>query len=353
MPQCLASGCTCGTFQNMRRISLVFLASILWCCPVLAQRLSIYAIDTEGGKAVLIVTPQKESLLVDAGWPFDARDAERIVEAAKDAGVSRIDYLLVTHYHIDHAGGVPWLLRKLPVSHVIDHGQSVERDNQGTQLYAAYQRATADIPHTMARPGDTIPLKGVEIEVVTSAGVQLKNGVAGESENTLCRDAVTKAPENDENDQSIGFVLRFGKFRLVDLADLTWGRERGLLCPANVLGTADVFMVSHHGLDRSNSPLLVDSLRPRVAIMNNGALKGGSAAVVLTLKNSPGFETLWQLHAIRSETSVPEKFIANPTNPANPEEKCQGYGIKLTATTDGAFTVTNQRTGYSASYAAR
>ena len=333
----------------MRRfLVLVLLALLLGCSPLLAQQLSIYAIDTEGGKALLIVTPQHESLLVDTGWPFDARDAERIAAAAKDARVSKIDYLLITHYHIDHVGGVPWLLQRMPVAHLIDHGPTIEHDNQGEQLYAAYERATKSIPHISVKPGDTLPLKGMEIKVVSAAGVLLKNGAAEQPENPLCLGAVMKAPENDENDQSIGIVLRFGKFRMVDLADLTWGKERGLVCPANLLGQADVFMVSHHGLDRSNSPLLIETLRPRVAVMDNGALKGGSAAAVRTLRNSPGFEALWQLHSIRGgeANNPPEKFVANP------EPNCAGYGIKLTAADDGGFTVTNQRNGYSVTYAA-
>jgi competence protein ComEC len=333
----------------MRRLLAAALVLFFSCSALLAQQLSIYAIDTEGGKATLIVTPQKESLLVDAGWPFDSRDADRIVAAAKDAGINKIDYLLITHYHIDHVGGVPWLFQRMPVAHVIDHGATIEHDSHGEQLYAAYRRATRNTPHIAVEPGDSIPLKGVAIRVVSTAGALLKNDAAGQSENPLCRGAVTKPAENDENDQSIGIVLSFGKFRMVDLADLTWGREHDLVCPANLLGKADVFMVSHHGLDRSNSPLLVGSLKPRAAIMDNGALKGGSAAVVRTFYASPGFQDLWELHAIRGgETNnAPEKFIAN-TEPA-----CLGFGLKLTATADGAFIITNQRTGYSVTYAAK
>lgn len=335
----------------MRRFALVFLTLVFLCLPSFAQQLSVYSIDVEGGKATLIVTPDKESLLIDAGWPYDSRDADRIVAAAKDAGISRIDYLLVTHYHIDHVGGVPWLLQRIPVLHVIDHGPSVERDNGAVQLYAAYQRASRKIPHMIVKAGDAIPIKGVDIKVVASGGGLLKSDVAGgQSENALCRDAVTKPAENDENDQSIGFVLQFGKFRLVDLADLTWGKEHDLFCPANLLGRTDVFMSSHHGLDRSNSPLLIQSLRPRVTIMNNGALKGGSAAVVNTLRESPGFEALWELHSIAAgagASNVPETFIANPV------ESCAGYGIKVVASADGGFRVTNQRNGYSVMYSAK
>ncbi len=335
----------------MRQFRFVLLPVILFCCFVsaraAAQQLSIYAIDTEGGKATLIVTPEKESLLVDAGWPFDSQDADRIAAAAKDAGITKIDYLLVTHYHIDHVGGVPWIVQKLPVLHVIDHGPTTEHDNQGELLYAAYQRAITGIPRTIAKPGDTIPLKGAEIEVVSSAAELLKSGAVAASQNPLCAETQTKPAEHDENEQAVGYVLTFGKFRMIDLVDLTWERERGLMCPANLLGKADLFMVSHHGLDRSNSPLLIDSLQPRAAIMNNGAMKGGAASVWQTLHDAPGFEGLWQLHTIQGEGpahNAPEKMIANT------EQNCQGYGFKVTATKDGAFTVTNLRNQYTVAY---
>lgn len=336
-----------ATLLYMRRLTLVLLTCcVLFCLPLFAQKLSVYAIDTDGGKATLIVTPEKQSLLVDTGWPYDSTDANRIVAAAKDAGVSKIDYLLVTHYHIDHVGGVPLLLKQLPVEHVIDHGPSVEHNADAEKLFASYQSATAKIPHIVVKPGDSIPLKGAEIEVVSAGGALLKSA-PGKPENPLCRGFVAKAPENDENDQSIGFVLRYGKFRMVDLADLTAGKEPGLMCPSNLLGKTDVFMVSHHGLDRSNSALLVDSLQPRVAIMNNGATKGDSASVVKTLYGSQGFEALWQLHASLRSQNAPEKFVANI------EEKCQGFGIKLSAAKDGSFTVTNLRNGYSVAYPAK
>jgi competence protein ComEC len=333
----------------MRRLTLALLICVLSCFPSFAQKLSVYAIDTEGGKAVLVVSPEHESLLIDAGWPFDSRDADRIVAAARDAGVSKIDYLLITHYHMDHVGGVPWLLAKMPVAHVLDHGPTTELDSHGAQLYQAYERATQNIPHTIVKPGDTIPLKGVDIKVVSSGGKLLNNSLSlGQSENPLCRNAVTKPAEKDENEQSIGIVLQYGKFRLVDLADLTWEREHGLLCPANLVGEADLFMVSHHGLDFSNSPLLIGSLQPRAAIMNNGALKGGSAVVLDRVRPSTGPEGLWQLHSVSGDVkNASDKFIANP------EQECQGYGIKVTASSDGAFTVTNQRNGYSVSYPAR
>src|SRR5213080_2156005 len=94
------------------------------------KALQIYFVDVEGGQATLFVTPEGNSLLVDTGWPGnDGRDADRIVAAAKLAGISKIDYLLVTHFHSDHVGGVPQLVARIPVGAFIDHGENRETTN--------------------------------------------------------------------------------------------------------------------------------------------------------------------------------------------------------------------------------
>ncbi len=331
----------------MRRLIVVLLLSLVVCLPSFAQKLSVYAIDVEGGKAMLIVTPEKESLLVDAGWPNNTRDVERILAATKDAGVSKIDYLLVTHYHVDHVGGVPAVIEKIPVGHVIDHGANVEHSRYTEKLYDEYQKTTAKIPHITVKPGDKLPLKGVQIDIVAAAGEAIKPAKAGLPQNPLCNGLVAKAPENDENDQSVGFILRFGKFQMVDLTDLTAGKEPMLFCPSNLLGTVPVLMVSHHGFDRSTSPLLLGSLKPRVAIMNNGQKKGGDESVVKSIYASPGLEAMWVLHGGPGMGAVPEKFDANP------EADCKGYGIKLVAEKNGWFTILNLRNNYSVTYPAK
>jgi beta-lactamase superfamily II metal-dependent hydrolase len=89
--------------------------------------LQVYFIDVEGGQASLFVTPAGKSLLIDTGWPgHDGRDANRIAAAAKIAGVNKIDYLLLTHFHDDHVGGVPQLVQRIPVGTFIDHGSNRE-----------------------------------------------------------------------------------------------------------------------------------------------------------------------------------------------------------------------------------
>src|SRR5579864_3388938 len=109
----------------MTRSLIIALALLTSALTASARNLEIYWIDVEGGGATLIVTPQGQSLLVDTGNPApDDRDAKRIAEAAKQAGLKKIDYLWITHFHGDHVGGVPALVQMLPVEHFLDHGDS-------------------------------------------------------------------------------------------------------------------------------------------------------------------------------------------------------------------------------------
>lgn len=121
------------------------------------------------------------------------------------------------------------------------------------------------------------------------------------------------------------------------------------MCPANLLGTVDVFLVSHHGMDISNSPALVEALHPLVAVMNNGAKKGGAPKAWDVVRNSPGLEDLWQLHyslAGGAKQNSPEMFIANTETGG----ACQGQWLKLVASPDGSFTIANSRNGYAKTY---
>ncbi len=317
--------------------------------------LDLYFIDVEGGQATLIVTPSGQSLLVDAGWPgFDGRDADRIVETARQAGVSKIDYLVVTHYHRDHVGGVPALAAKLPVETFVDHGDSVEHDAQADALMQEYLAVRAKGKHLEVKAGDAIPLKGVDVRVVAAAGERLSRPLpktypgAGQP-NRLCGSFKPKDPDPSENAQSVGIIVRFDRFRFLDLGDLTWNKEQALVCPNNLIGTVDVYLTTHHGLDQSNAPVLVHAIKPRVAIMNNGAKKGGSPAAWQVVRTAPGLEALWQLHyseAGGADHNVPGSFIANP-------DETTAHGIKVSASRDGSFIVINGRDGATAEYDAK
>jgi beta-lactamase superfamily II metal-dependent hydrolase len=313
------------------------------------KTLEVYFIDVEGGQSTLFVTPSGHSILVDAGWPgINGRDADRILKAAKQAGIDKIDYLLCTHYHVDHVGGIPELAARIPVRNFVDHGPNQETGRGAENLWAAYEKAVAKGKRIIVNPGDKIPVPGLDIDVLTARGEKIEKPLKGAGQpNPHCAGVAEKEPDPSENGKSVGFLLTFGKFRLLDLADLTWNKELGLVCPNNPIGKVDVFVVSHHGMDISNTPALVNAVYPRVAVMNNGARKGGIAAAWQVVRKSPGLEDLWQLHfaiAGGKDNNSREEIIANP------EEHCQGHWVKLSASPDGTFTVENGRNGYKKTY---
>ena len=325
---------------------------VAWGQLALAQ-LRVTFVDVEGGQATLFVTPQGESLLIDTGWPGrEFRDADRIAAAAKQLGLHRIDYVLITHFHDDHVGGVPQLVERIPVGAFIDHGPNREMDGGVTEHgYAAYLETLqkGGYRRIIARPGDLLPLKGMHVEVVSADGALLLKPLAGGGEKNAFCSGERPAPDVTENARSLGVAIRFGKLRLLDLGDLTADKERDLVCPNNLLGRFDVYIVSHHGWNQSSSPALVNALHARVAVMDNGETKGGSSSVLETVQHAPGLETLWQLHYSAeggaTRNTAPE-FIANPAGTDN------GYAIELTGSEDGSFSIRNTHTGTTRRYAA-
>jgi competence protein ComEC len=333
--------------------SFVLLAAL---CSTLslqaAKTLDIYFVDVEGGQATLIVTPKGESILVDTGWPgFNYRDADRIRAAAKDAGVKRIDYLITTHYHNDHVGGVTQLIEKLPVRTFVDHGPNVETGKQPTELNAAYEKAIATGKRLSIKPGDTLPLKDLKLTFVAANGQHIATSLPGAgSPNSACSASQTYPEDKSENAHSVGFVLEYGKFRFADFGDLTAAKEAAIVCPENRIGKVDLYVTNHHGLDSSNAEPFISALSPRVTVMNNGARKGGHPAVWSRVKKLPGLEDLWQVHfsvAGGKEANSPDSFIANLS------EACEGKHLKVSAMSDGSMTVTNSRNKYTKTYAAR
>jgi beta-lactamase superfamily II metal-dependent hydrolase len=357
-------------------ISLGFMASAH------AKTLDIYYIDTEGGQSTLFVAPNGRSVLVDTG-NTGTRDAGRIAQVAKAAKVTQIDYLLITHYHSDHVGGYPELVKLIPIKNYIDHGVTAQPE-QNFPAKQAYDAAVKVNPHRVAKPGDKVPIDdGVDWTIVSAGGQTLEKNMDGApnagSKNPYCAAYTPKEITMElENAQSVGSVISYGKFRTIDLGDLLWNWESRLACPINRIGTIDVLLTSHHGMSWSGVPALIYALRPRVAIMNNGNRKGGAVETFQTLESSPGLENLWQLHwsvGASLEHNVASNFIANVESPAitadviaNPQkdpppgvrpptigdpDHSPAYWIKVSAQADGSFTVTNTRNGFSKTYEAR
>jgi len=317
-----------------------------------AKTLEVYFVDVEGGQATLVVSPSGESLLVDTGWSgFNGRDAERIVAAAKSAGLKKLDYLVVTHYHRDHVGGVPELAERIPIVNFVDHGPSVETGQNAVELSESYRQIRDKGRHIVVKPGDKIPIEGLDVEILSAAGELISAPSAEtDSNNPLCAEEHREQDDPGENAKSVGMMIRYGKFRLLDLGDLSWNGELDMACPVHRPGTADVFLTTHHGTRMSCPSALVHPLRPRVAIMNNGARKGGAPEVWRAIRGSPGLEDIWQLHFSvegGDENNAPQEFNANL------DEQCKGYALKLSADSDGTFTITNARNGLSKTYISR
>ena len=333
----------------MRPILLALCLFVASVCFGKDRALEVYFVDVEGGQATLIVSPSGQSLLVDTGWPgFGGRDADRIVASARAAGLKRIDYVLVTHFHTDHVGGAAQLTERIPVGTFIDHGSSVETGENADELAAIYRTAKAKSRHLVLKPGDKVPIKGIDVTVLTAAGRTIASSPAGAGQvNPLCADSKPQDEDLSENAQSIGILIRHGEFSMIDLGDLTWNKELALACPENRAGQVDVYLTTHHGGPSSGAPAIVHALRPRAAIVNNGARKGGDPTSLQTIRTAPGLLDVWQIHYAMNaaaQANAAEDFIANL------EEKCEGHAIQLTAGRDGAFTITNTRNGYSKRY---
>ncbi len=343
------------------------------------RTLEIYLIDVEGGNATLFAAPSGESLLIDTGNGGAAatRDAERILAAAKDAGVQQIDHLITTHWHGDHFGAMAELANRIPIREFIDHGTNVQPTPATDEfLQKTYPGLYAKAKHTVVKPGDKVGIAGLDWRIVASAGEGLKTPLPGAGKpNPYCADFKPQDVDRSENAQSVGSHITFGKFRVLHLGDLTVNKEFDLVCPNNRLGTVDLFVVTHHGQPVSNAAVLVHAIQSRVAIMNNGTRKGGQPDAMKIIHSAPGLEDLWQLHfslLSGQEYTVPGVFIANtideqpaavpiaamtppqpgPNTPPPPAHNGPAHWIKVSAQQDGTFTVTNSRNGFSKTYRA-
>lgn len=329
-----------------------------------AKTLDIYFIDVEGGQSTLLVTPKGESLLIDAGWagdgapkakagePSQSRDANRIVAAAREAGIHQIDYALITHFHPDHEGGIAELAQLMPIRHFIDHGSlalEAQKDEGLKSSFEAYLAVRNKVPHIEPGPGDRLPLKEIDALIVSSAASTISKPLPGAGEiNAACGGSPIPPGDAIENPRSTGVLVIFGRFRFLDVGDLSGRPLFDLVCPKDLIGAVDVYLVAHHGGADAADPATFAAFKPRVAIMNNGLKKGGALATYVSLHHVAGLQDVWQLH--RSEAAGDANFAEERI--ANPDEST-AHWIKLSASGDGSFRVLNGRTGEWKSYPAR
>jgi len=317
------------------------------------RTLDIYFIDVEGGQSTLVVTPAGQSMLIDAGYSgFANRDPDRIMAAARDAGISRLDYLLITHFHSDHLGGVPEVSRRLPVKMFVDYGEPVETTPFTAEPFAAYKPVREGATRLHPAPGDKLPLSGLDVDVLSAGGrlaTRPLSGTPGAGQaNPACAALGKLTDPPTENPRSLGIRMKFGKFTFLDLGDLPGKNLAALACPTNLIGHVDLYLVPHHGNEDSAIPAVIAAVTPRVAILNNGKFKGGDADAFSALRGQKGIEDTWQLHKTSHSdaTNFPDEFIANLDD--GPSDK--GAWIKVSAEESGRFTITNGRTGLTRTY---
>ena len=340
----------------MRGIAAITVLALVWAGAAAARQrttLDIYFIDVEGGQSTLIATPAGQSMLIDAGYAgFANRDPERIVAAAKDAGVTSLDYLVITHFHGDHAGGVPEVVKHLPVKTFVDYGAPLEKTPFSVAPFDAYTPVRGRGTGVHPTPGDRLPLTGVDVDVLSAGGALATKPLAGAAgagqANPACANLGKLDDPQSENPRSLGIRVKFGAFTFLDLGDLPGKKLAALACPVNLIGHVDLYLVPHHGNKDTAIPAVIDALSPKVAILNNGKLKGGDADAFTTLRGGKSIADTWQLHKTSHSdaTNFADELIANfDDGPAD-----TGAWIKVSAETSGRFTVTNNRNKLTRTY---
>jgi competence protein ComEC len=321
--------------------------------------LNIYWVDVEGGAATLIVSPSGESLLFDSGWEVGDRDAKRIFAAARQAGLTKIDYFILSHFHADHAGGIAAMAKMIPIGRCFDRGDFIEPANQ--RWRDAYLSVCAD-KRTVLHIGDRIPLKDVHVDIVAANGHLVAKPINGGRPNPLCVTAENRPPDVPENQLMVGALFTFGKFTFLDLADLDWEKEMELACPVNRVGEVTIWQAGRHGaLDGAGAPGFLHAIKPQVIVVNNGPRKGlggaspGSQKALTVhyerMASTPGVEGIWQGHRslLDPDHNAEEDMIANLEDTG----ECLGHWIKATVPRDGTFTITNGRNQFSKGYMTR
>jgi competence protein ComEC len=346
------------------QLSFLLLGAVIARAGQKDRTLDIYWIDSEGGGSTLIVTPTDEAVLIDSGYA-GGRDPGRIVATAKAAGLTKIDHLLLTHFHRDHFGGGAEVAQQLPVGTVyqreIPAGDPDGKAQSTFQVEIKPWREIAAKRVTLA-PGLTVPLKsatgGPNVDLVCIYADQKIVAPTAEqmkTKNPLTGTGTTQTFAFSDNDNSAGFVLTFGGFRFFEGGDLTWNIEEKVATPHNVAGSIDVYQANHHGNVDASNPILLKSIAPTVVVMNNGPRKGGLAGGFANLKEAPSVQALYQVHKsflAPADVQAPAEYIANQEDLSGANAaKCPANVIKLSVAPDAkTYTVSIPATGHSRTY---
>lgn len=367
--------------SRLAAMAVLMLSAAVACFPKPAvasssQELQITVIDAEGGAATLLLTPEGKSVLIDTGWPPGfvfprpkpgeppplptTSTGDRIAAAAAAMGIKKIDYLIMTHYHGDHLGGLQSVLQRLPVGTFVDHGPNRQpprpASNPGQnkmasdRLYDEWVAAYQGHGHITAHAGQTLKIGSLHLIFVSSDGKTLGMPLSGAGElNPLCAHVTPQAATSGEDVASLGMLMTFGKTRILDLGDLTWDKELELVCPVNRIGKVDVYFVPGHGNELSNIAPEA-AFDPLVALLQNGSRKGGDADVIREVDSFPALKGFWRLHA---SNSYPD-LDGDPAYISNVQDRPDAdYPLDLKITKAGKITVTNPRNGFSKTYQAR
>jgi competence protein ComEC len=330
------------------------------------KTLDVYWVDSEGGGSTLIVTPNNESVLIDTGNP-GGRDSSRIINAAKAAGLTRIDHVLITHWHTDHFGGAAEVAAQVPFGTIYQRAiPESDPDGRKQSTFPVQIKPFRDIAakREALAAGVRVPLRPVtgngapklELRCIAADQKFLEPTAAQKArKNALAETVPAKPVDPSDNANSAVFLLSFGAFTFFDGGDLTWNLEEKLVKPYNLAGVVDVYQTNHHGLEVSNHPVLVQSLEPTVVVMNNGPKKGGQPGSFAAIRGAKSVQAFYQVHKsfnVPAEENTATEFIANHDNLTGAAAAtCPANIIKMAVAPDGkSYTVSIPASGHSKTY---
>jgi competence protein ComEC len=362
----------------MKRIILFFALVMIGA----AQQARFYLVDIGHGNVAFVISPSGETMLLDCGptWALN-----KITSFIEQHDIKKIDYLVVSHFEDDHMGAVAALAKKVPIVNFVDHGESVTYNKtdewwkqrrapwarvgmgeQDNKRFDAYKEARAAAHHIPVKPGDKVPVKGLDATIVTAGGHELTMPLPGAGQaNPACAQVPKRSEDDAEDGQSVGILLANGNFRFIYLGDLTWQSSTRLFCPSNKVGTVDAYLVTHHAQSMGNqlgdyyqglsccSIAEVSALHPRAGLVSMGkeGHKFGNSEAIETVR-SQKYMDLWQTEKItaggESGFNAPDDHISNIGGPATERVPY----LQLDANPDGSFKITNSRNGFSKDYAA-